>query len=65
MVYAVVSILLMVVVYLALQINPAMAFGAVVGSTAFFITHGLNRMLNRAKKVNAKGVCRILVKFSI
>ena len=38
--YAVVSILLAAIVYYALQLNPIMAFGAVLGSTAFFITHG-------------------------
>ncbi len=38
--YAVVSILLSGIVWFALPINPVMAFGAVVGSTAFFITHG-------------------------
>ncbi|MBI4407769.1 MAG: DUF475 domain-containing protein [Candidatus Kerfeldbacteria bacterium] len=54
--YAVVSILLMVVVYLALQINPAMAFGAVVGSTAFFITHGFKQNAEQSeKKLMQKG----------
>ncbi|MBI3952701.1 MAG: DUF475 domain-containing protein [Candidatus Doudnabacteria bacterium] len=38
--YAVVSILLAGLVWFALKINPFMAFGAVVGSTAFFIIHG-------------------------
>lgn len=38
--YAVVSVILSAVVWFALQDNPFMAFGAVVGSTAFFITHG-------------------------
>ncbi len=38
--YAVVSIILASVVWAALKINPLMAFGAVMGSTAFFITHG-------------------------
>lgn len=38
--YAVVSILLAVLVRLALDRDSMMAFGAVVGSTAFFITHG-------------------------
>lgn len=38
--YAVVSIILSVVVWLAIRINPLMALGAVVGSTAFFIIHG-------------------------
>lgn len=41
--YAVVSVILMLVVFLALQIDPLMAFGAVVGSTAFFITHGFKQ----------------------
>ncbi|MBI2334279.1 DUF475 domain-containing protein [Candidatus Daviesbacteria bacterium] len=45
--YAVVSIILSLVVWFALQINPLMAFGAVVGSTAFFIVHGFKE--NAAK----------------
>jgi len=38
--YSVVSILLSVIVWVALKINAMMAFGAVVGSSAFFITSG-------------------------
>ncbi|MBI2597812.1 MAG: DUF475 domain-containing protein [Candidatus Diapherotrites archaeon] len=38
--FAVVSILLTIIVWFAIHINSLMAFGAVVGSTAFFITHG-------------------------
>lgn len=38
--YAVVSILLSVIVFFCLKLNPLMALGAVIGSTAFFITHG-------------------------
>ena len=38
--YAIVSIFLSAVTWFALQVNPLMAFSAVVGSTAFFITHG-------------------------
>lgn len=38
--FAVVSIFLTTIVWFALKIHPLMAFGAVVGSTAFFITHG-------------------------
>lgn len=38
--FAVVSILLTIIVWLALKENSGMAFGAVVGSTAFFIIHG-------------------------
>ncbi len=41
--YAVVSILLAVVTWYSLQINPIMAFSAVVGSTVFFITHGFKQ----------------------
>lgn len=41
--YAIVSILLAVIVWFALRENPLMAFGAVVGSTAFFITHGFRQ----------------------
>jgi hypothetical protein len=38
--YAAASILLAIVVWFSIRLNPAMAFGAVVGSTCFFITHG-------------------------
>jgi len=41
--FAVVSIILTVIVWLALKKNPFMALGAVVGSTAFFITHGFKQ----------------------
>lgn len=48
--FAVVSILLSAIVWFALRINPMMAFGAVVGSTAFFITHGFKENAERAEK---------------
>lgn len=38
--FSVVSVFLSVIVWLAIRVNPYMALGAVVGSTAFFITHG-------------------------
>jgi uncharacterized protein len=41
--YAVVSILLTIIVWFALDRNPILGFGAVMGSTAFFITHGFRR----------------------
>lgn len=41
--YAVVSIILSVIVWYSLEQHPFMAFGAVVGSTAFFITHGFKQ----------------------
>ena len=41
--YAVVSILLALIVWYALDKNPIMAFSAVMGSTAFFIVHGFRQ----------------------
>jgi hypothetical protein len=41
--FAIVSILLTILVWFALGRNPLMAFGAVVGSTAFFIVHGFRQ----------------------
>lgn len=41
--FAVVSILLTIIVWFSLKQHPFMAFGAVVGSTAFFITHGFKQ----------------------
>lgn len=41
--YATVSVLLTAIVWFALKQNPMMAFGAVCGSTAFFITHGFKQ----------------------
>ncbi len=38
--YAIISVILAVVVWYSIQRDPLMAFGAVVGSTLFFITHG-------------------------
>ena len=41
--FAIVSILLVAIVWFALDKNPFMAFGAVVGSSAFFIVHGFRQ----------------------
>ncbi len=41
--FAVVSILLTLIVWLALRIDPMLAFAAVIGSTAFFIIHGFRQ----------------------
>lgn len=41
--YALVSLILTYVVWLSLQKNPTMALGAVIGSSAFFITHGFKQ----------------------
>ena len=41
--YATISLLLTVVVWFALKESPMLGFGAVVGSTVFFITHGFRQ----------------------
>jgi hypothetical protein len=41
--FAVVSILLTIITWFAINIDKMMAFGAVVGSTAFFIVHGFKQ----------------------
>jgi uncharacterized protein len=41
--YAVVSVALTLIVWFALARGPMLAFGAVIGSTTFFITHGFRR----------------------
>ncbi len=41
--FTVISLVLALIVLLALQIHPMMAFGAILGSTAFFIVHGFRK----------------------
>jgi uncharacterized protein len=48
--YAIVSILLSVIVWYALEISPMLAFGAVIGSTAFFITHGFKENAEKGEQ---------------
>ena len=48
--FAVVSVLLTIIVWFALKVNPMIAFGAVVGSTAFFITHGFKQNAEKSEK---------------
>jgi len=48
--YAVVSLLLSVIVWFALLKNPLMGFGAVVGSSAFFISHGFKASAEQKEK---------------
>ena len=48
--YAIVSIILATIIWFALKINPLMAFGAVIGSTAFFITHGFKENAEKAER---------------
>ncbi len=48
--YATVSIILALFVWLAINRNPLMALGAVIGSTAFFITHGFKQNAEENEK---------------
>lgn len=55
--YAVVSLILAAVVWFALKVHPIMAFGAVLGSTAFFIIHGFrqNAELEEKRLLEGRG----------
>lgn len=53
--FATVSVLLTVIVWYAMKINPMIAFGAVVGSTAFFITHGFKENAEKGEKALLSG----------
>lgn len=53
--YAVASVFLATIVWFALRTEPTMAFGAVVGSTAFFITHGFKDTAEKAEKELIEG----------
>lgn len=48
--FAVVSILLAIIVWFALQKDPTLGFSAVVGSTAFFIIHGFRQYAEDQEK---------------
>lgn len=48
--YAIASVILATIVWFALEKHPLMAFSAVVGSTAFFITHGFKENAERSEK---------------
>ncbi len=53
--FAVVSVLLAAIVWISIKVNPLMAFGAVIGSTAFFITHGFKENAEKAEREMIKG----------
>ncbi len=53
--FAAVSVLLCAIVWFAIKRNPIAAFGAVVGSTAFFITHGFKENAEQAEKMMLEG----------
>lgn len=48
--YAIVSIILTVIVWKGVNLDPLLAFSAVVGSTVFFITHGFKQQAEMAEK---------------
>ncbi len=48
--YAVASLFLAFIVWEALKVEAIMAFGAVLGSTAFFITHGFKENAEQAER---------------
>lgn len=48
--FAVSSVLLAAIVWNAQKIDPLLSFAAVIGSTAFFITHGFKENAERAEK---------------
>jgi hypothetical protein len=48
--YAIASVFLAAIVWFGQQIHPQMAFSAVVGSTAFFITHGFKQQAEAAEQ---------------
>ncbi len=47
--YAVAAVILTVITWFAIHEDPLVAFGAVVGSTGFFITHGFKEQAQRAE----------------
>ncbi len=48
--FAVASLLLVIIVWFALQKDPMMAFGAVIGSSAFFIVHGFKESAEKQEQ---------------
>lgn len=48
--YAVVSVILSVLIWFSIQLNSLMAFGAAVGSSLFFITHGFKENAEAKEK---------------
>ena len=48
--FAVVSVLLATIVWFSLKQSAMLGFGAVVGSTAFFITHGFRKQAEEAEE---------------
>jgi hypothetical protein len=47
--YATISVILSILAWYALKENPLVAFGALIGSSAFFITHGFKQNAEKAE----------------
>ncbi len=48
--YTIVSLLLLAIVWFAMKISGMLAFAAMIGSTAFFITHGVKQNAEEAER---------------
>ena len=48
--YAIISVILLAVVWIAIATSPILAIGAVVGSTSFFIIHGVREQAEKQEK---------------
>jgi hypothetical protein len=48
--YTIASLVLCFIVWFSMKTDPMVAFGAIVGSTAFFITHGFKQNAERAEE---------------
>ena len=53
--FAIVSILLAAIVWFSINIDPMLAFSAVLGSTAFFIIHGFQQFAEQQERRLVKG----------
>jgi hypothetical protein len=53
--FAVVSIILTLVVWLSIRMDPMVAFGAVVGSSGFFIVHGFKENAEKKEREMVEG----------
>ncbi|MBF8249459.1 MAG: hypothetical protein HW400_60 [Candidatus Levybacteria bacterium] len=53
--FAIVSVLLTIIVWFALQKDPMLGFAAVVGSTTFFIIHGFKQFAEEQERKLIKG----------
>jgi len=53
--FATVSLILATIVWYSMKINPMLAFSAVVGSTAFFITHGFKENAEKVERELVEG----------